>query len=855
MKNLVIGILAHVDAGKTTLSEGLLYSAGELMQLGRVDKRNAFLDTYSLERERGITIFSKQATLTVKDSSITLIDTPGHIDFSCEAERALSIQDYAILVINASDGVQSHTKTLWRLLRSRNIPTFIFVNKTDIAEKNRCDLMAEIRKYLSSSAADFSTEATKLEECAGADERLMAEYFDTGSISDASLTDAIAASKLFPTFFGSALKLIGVKEFLTAIDKYTVMPPYPERLFGARIFKIARDKNGRRLTYMKITGGALAAKDMIKVRTRDGETTPEKIEEIRIYSGEKYKSVKEARPGTVCAVTGPEHTEAGGGLGTEHRDETVLTPVLDYRMILPEGVSVHEAYLKLTTLTEEDPSLALSYSERAKEIRVRLMGEIQLEVLKRLISERFGIEVGFGEGSILYKETVKDEVYGRGHFEPLRHYAEVHLKIEPLPEGSGIVADSDCSTDLLQTNWQRLVMTHIEERMHRGVLTGSPLTDVKITLTAGKAHQKHTEGGDFRQATYRAIRQGLMKAESVLLEPTFNFRIELPTTHLGRAMTDVSDMGGISEPPEFTEESAILRGNCPVSTMRSYPERLRAYTAGEGRITMDIGPYKPCHNSEEVIAERAYDPELDERNTANSVFCKNGSGYVVPWNEADELMHLGLVDMSEEAVMTTHAIRQKKTVYETSAEEDAALMQIFESTYGKIKERRVAEKTENSAPVAKKEKPSKQKPKGDSYIIIDGYNMIFAWDFLKKSAEGDLALGRDILTRLMCGYTAFYKCKAIIVFDAYKRRGGEGSVERLGDVAVVYTKERQTADSYIEKTAYDIANKNTVRVVTSDLEEQLIILGVGALRVSCREFATELDRFSADVREAIENLR
>lgn len=855
MKNLVIGILAHVDAGKTTLSEGLLYCAGELMQLGRVDKRNSFLDTYSLERERGITIFSKQATLTVGDSFITLIDTPGHIDFSCEAERALSIQDYAILVVNASDGIQSHTKTLWKLLRSRNIPTFIFVNKTDIAEKNRCDLMSEIRKYLSPAAADFSTEATKLEECAGADERLMAEYFDTGSIKDSSLTDAIAASKLFPTFFGSALKLTGIREFLSSLDKYTDMPHYSERLFGARIYKISRDKSGRRLTYMKITGGSLAAKDIVKVRTKDGESLPEKIEEIRVYSGEKYKSVKEVRPGTVCAVTGPEHTEAGGGLGAEHRDETVLTPVLDYKMILPEGVSVYEAYLKLTALTEEDPSLALSYNERAKEIRVRLMGEIQLEVLKRLISERFGLDVKFGEGSILYKETVSSEVYGRGHFEPLRHYAEVHLRIEPLPEGSGIIADSECMTDTLATNWQRLVMTHIEERAHKGVLTGSPLTDVKITLTAGKAHQKHTEGGDFRQATYRAIRQGLMKAESVLLEPTFNFRIELPTAQLGKAMTDVADMGGVAEPPEFEGEYAILRGNCPVSTMRSYPERLRAYTAGEGKIAMDIGPYKPCHNADEVISEKAYNPELDERNTPNSVFCKNGSGYVVPWNEADELMHLGLEDRSEEAVMTSRAIRQQKTTYESSAEEDAALMQIFESTYGKIKDRRLAEKVENAAPVSKKEKPAKPKPKGDSYVIIDGYNMIFAWDFLRKHSEGDLSLARDILVRLMCGYASFYKCKAIIVFDAYKRRGGEGSTERLGPVTVVYTKERQTADSYIEKVAYDIADKHTVRVVTSDLEEQLIILGVGGLRVSCREFAQELERFSQDIREAIDNLK
>ena len=854
MKNLVIGILAHVDAGKTTLSEGLLYSAGSIDKLGRVDKQNAFLDTYSLERERGITIFSKQATLTVKDSFITLIDTPGHIDFSCEAERALAIQDYAILVINACDGIQSHTKTLWQLLRSRKIPTFIFVNKTDIAESTQLEIMSELRKSLSASCANFTALSAKYEEAAGADERLMAEYFDTGSIKDESLADAIAACKLFPCFFGSALKMTGVKDFLLSIDTYTKPVSYPERLFGARVYKITRDKNGRRLTYMKITGGKLCAKDIIKVKTKDGNLQTEKIEEIRLYSGEKFKSVREALPGCVCAVTGPELTETGMGLGIEKKDETVLSPVLDYKIILPDGVSVYEAYLKFITLTEEDPSLALSYNERAKEIRVRLMGEIQLEVLRRMIEERFGIAVSFGEGTILYKETIKGEVYGRGHFEPLRHYSEVHLRIEELPEGSGIITDTDCSTDILATNWQRLVITHLEEKVHRGVLTGSPLTDVKITLTAGKAHQKHTEGGDFRQATYRAVRQGLMKAESVLLEPTFNFRIELPTDNLGRAMMDISDMGGTADPPQINEDVAVLSGNCPVATMRSYASKLRAYTKGEGRITMEIGPYKPAHNADEVIAERAYNPELDERNTPNSVFCKNGAGYVVMWNEADELMDLGTSEKSEEQLMIDRAYRPTKVSYRTAAEEDKELMRIFESTYGKIKPRKIQEKQENSAPVSKKERPAKQKPKGDSYVIIDGYNMIFSWDFLKKYRENDLSLCRDILTRTMCSYTAFYKCKAIIVFDAYKRKGTEGSIERIGEVSVVYTKERQTADAYIEKATYDISDKHSVRVVTSDLEEQLVVLGAGGLRVSTREFADELEKFADDVREAIESL-
>ena len=854
MKNLVIGILAHVDAGKTTLSEGLLFASGAIEKQGRVDKKSSFLDTYSLERERGITIFSKQATISVGDSFITLVDTPGHIDFSCEAERALAVQDYAILVVNAQDGVQSHTKTLWSLLAARKIPTFIFVNKTDISERTRIELMTELRATLSPACADFTTETATLEDAAGADEHLMAEYFDTGAISERSMVDAIHSRRLFPCFFGSALKMTGVKDFLNAIDRLTKAPTYPEKLFGAVVYKIARDKNGRRLTYMKITGGRLAAKDTLRIKGRDGNIYEEKVEEIRLYSGDRFKPLKEAKPGMICAVLGPEHTEAGAGLGIERSNDPTLSPVLDYRMILPEGVSVFEAYLRLVTLSEEDPSLALSYDERAKEIRVRLMGEIQLEVLKRVISERFGLEVSFGEGSILYKETIKEPVMGAGHFEPLRHYAEVHLLIEPLPEGSGIVTDTDCSTDLLATNWQRLIITHVEERVHKGVLTGSPLTDVKITLTAGRAHQKHTEGGDFRQATYRAVRQGLMKAESVLLEPTFDFRIELPTENLGKAMTDIDEMGGTANAPEIYENSAVLTGNCPVATMRSYATRLRAFTKGEGRITMQIGPYKPCHNADEVIAERGYNPELDERNTPNSVFCKNGSGYVVLWNEADALMHLKDEEETEEAVTVERVHRPAKVDYRGTVEEDKELMRIFEATYGKIKPKKVSEKVENSAPETK-QKVRKTHPRGEDYVIIDGYNMIFAWEFLRRYAEMDISLARDILIRIMCSYSAFRRCKCIIVFDAYKRLGGEGSEEEISGVLVVYTKENETADAYVEKTTSALADKHTVRVVTSDLEEQRIVLGSGGLRVSTREFALELEKLEEDIHEIIASIR
>ena len=856
MKRITVGILAHVDAGKTTLSEGLLYSAGMISKLGRVDKRDAYLDTFSLERERGITIFSKQATLSFGETEITLVDTPGHIDFSCEAERALSVQDYAILVVSASDGATSHTKTLWQLLTKRKIPTFIFVNKTDISEKTRAELISELRASISPLCVDFCSSDTKYEDSASLDERLMSEFFDTGSISDANLRTAIASCKIVPCFFGSALKMTGVKEFLTELDRYTEPISYNERIFGARIYKIARDASGRRLTYMKITGGSLSAKDTVTFFDSDGNAVTEKAEEIRIYSGEKFKAVREAAAGTLCAVLGLSRTEAGMGIGFEKNDELTLSPVLDYKMILPSDVNVYEAYLKLSALAEEDPSLSLNYNERAKEIRVRLMGDIQVEVLKRLIEERFGLSVNFGEGAILYKETISESVHGAGHFEPLRHYAEVHLLLEPLPQGSGIVCTSDCSTDTLLLNWQRLILTHLEERSHRGVLTGSPITDVKITLTAGRAHIKHTEGGDFRQATYRAVRQALMKAKSILLEPTFKFRIELPAQNLGRAMTDISSMAGRADAPEIYGETAILTGVCPVSTMRSYATELRAYTRGEGKIELTVGEYMPCHNAEEVIEKIGYSAELDERNTPNSVFCKAGAGYVVPWYEADALMHVSADAGDENTILEERAFKAQKVTYRGTAEDDKELMRIFESTYGKIKERRVAEKTENAAKSEpKQEKPRKQKPRGDDYLLIDGYNFIFAIDKFRALAESDISLARDTLTRIMCDYSAFRRCKVIIVFDAYKRRGGEGSIEKFADVSVVYTKEKETADAYIEKTTHDIAGEHSVRVVTSDYQEQLVVLGSGGLRVSALEFMKEINLTDKEIKEAIESLK
>lgn len=856
MKNIAVGILAHVDAGKTTLSEGLLYSSGATSRLGRVDKKDAFLDNHSLERERGITIFSHQAILDLPNTRITLIDTPGHIDFSCEAERAISVQDYAILVVSATDGVTAHTKTLWHLLAAKRVPTFIFVNKLDIADRTRPQLLSEIKTILSPSAVDFShdTETDFYEACASADEELMEEFFSTDSLCLDSLRRGIQSRKIFPVYFGSALKMKGVAEFLEGIDKYTLQKSHSESIFGAKVYKISRDAQGKRLSWVKVTSGSLRPKDTVEIVTEGGERILEKVEEIRLYSGEKYKTLATATAGTVCALMGLTETRVGMGLGFELSDSQTLAPVLNYRLALPKEANPYETYMRLMALAEEDPSLALSYESRTHEIRIRLMGEIQTQVLKRIILDRFGIDVEFDEGEILYKETIADTSFGAGHFEPLRHYAEVHLRLDPLPEGSGVICATECPTDTLALNWQRLVMTHIEERVHRGVLTRSPLTDVKITLTAGKAHLKHTEGGDFRQATYRAIRQGLMKGESVLLEPTFDFHVELPMENLGRLMTDISSMQGTASAPEFVGDTAILEGNCPVATMRSYAGELRAYTRGEGKITLTVGPYKPCHNTLEVVERIGYNPDLDDRNPAGSVFCKGGSGYAVPWNEADELMHITDTGVPKEVAEVTETVRvAKKLDYHGTMEEDKELMRIFESTYGKIKPRKISEKTENSAPTEpKRERPKKMKPRGEEYIIIDGYNFLFAIDEMRKMAESDMARARDVLARMMCDYAAFRRCRVIIVFDAYNRTGGEGSVTELGAVSVVYTKESQTADAYIERTTYEISGEHSVRVVTSDYQEQLVILGNGGLRVSAREFYGELTETVKAIREKIE---
>lgn len=858
MKNIVMGIIAHVDAGKTTLSEAMLYKSGAIKELGRVDKRDAHLDTYSLERERGITIFSKQTVFDFGETHVSLIDTPGHVDFSCETERSLSVQDYCVLVISATDGIKPHTKTLWQLLAARKIPTFIFINKTDISQRTRDELFDEVRTVLSDRCVSFSHPDTYefFDEVAGKDESLIEEFLETEMLSDETIASAIRKRLIFPCFFGSALKLKGVCELLEGIDRFSRETPYPVSLFGAKVYKIIRDQSGRRMTLAKITGGTLEPKTMIEYRTRSGEYVSEKVEEIRLLTHDKSRPLKEAVRGTLCALIGPTETTAGTGIGIEANDSAMLSPVLDYRMILPKDVSPYDAYLRLATLAEEDPSLGIKWVAGAKEIRVSLMGEIQLEVLKRMISERYGIAVEFDEGSILYRETVENEVIGSGHFEPLRHYAEAHVRIEPLPEGSGTVSASDCSTDLLSSNWQRLILTHVDERVHRGVLIGAPLTDVKITLIAGRAHLKHTEGGDFRQATYRAIRQGLMKAKSVILEPTFDFRIEVPTDYLGRVMTDITNMHGTSKAPEIYENLSVLEGSCPVATMRSYASELRAFTRGEGKITMNVGAYAPAHNRDEIIARSGYDPTLDERNPASSVFCKAGAGYAVPWDEADAMMHVKVSDDEDDVTdgVCDVPIRARAIKYGGTVEEDKELMRIFEATYGKIKPKKVAERKENKAPEAQKRKGKPYKNL-EEYLILDGYNVIFAWEELAKTAESDLSLARDMLTRIMCSYTAFRKCHATIVFDAYKRKGGEGSEEQCGNVKVVYTKEAETADAYVERTSKALVDDYTVRVVTSDLEEQYVVLGHGALRVSAKEFRREIENTTSEINETIDRMK
>ena len=875
-EHICIGLVAHVDAGKTTLSEALLYRTGTIRKWGRVDHGDAFLDTDRQEKERGITIFSKEAELKYGSTVFTLLDTPGHVDFSAEMERTLQVLDYAVLVINGREGVQGHTATLWKLAEKYGIPLFIFINKTDLEGVKRDDVMDELRERLDQRcvAFDIDHDGQWMEQAAMCDEALLEELLDTGTIADDSLRGAIAERKIFPCYFGSALKLEGIDGLLEGLSGYSMEKQYGSD-FGVRIYKISRDEKGARLTHMKITGGTLRVKD---------EIGREKVEQIRIYSGGKFRSVDEAKSGDVCAVTGLKTTYAGQGLGAE-RDagEPVLESVLTYKVELPGGVDAHRALEMLKLLEEEDPQLKVVWNGQLQEIHMQLMGQVQIEILRNIIADRFGFDVEFGQGAIAYKETIAAPVFGAGHFEPLRHYAEVHLLLEPAPRGSGLTLDTRCSEDVLDRNWQRLILTHLAEREHPGALTGSPITDMKITLLAGRSHLKHTEGGDFRQATYRALRQGLRKAESILLEPWYEFRLEVPQGSAGRAMGDIQRMSGALEEPETAGENVVLSGRAPVSEMKDYGIEVASYTKGYGHLSCSLWGYEQCHRQEEVVEEIGYDIDGDVENTADSVFCTHGAGVVVKWDEADEMMHMqgtwgmGSTEMESRDPESRKGLRTADGLARSSAEgrnaghsestgktgstkkkdltEEEELERIFEMTYGKRKERRIIPKREISHSENKtKIKPSVVK---EEYLLVDGYNIIFAWDDLKALAKINMDSARQALIEILENYQGYRKCHVIAVFDAYRVKGGERRQEKHGSVDVVYTREAETADMYIEKTAHAKSRDFHVRVATSDRLEQLIITGSGAFKVSADEFRAEVQQADTEISKLIEahNLR
>ena len=852
-KRICAGLLAHVDAGKTTLSEALLYLSGALRKLGRVDHGDAFLDTDRQERERGITIFSKQARLSWKGCELTLLDTPGHVDFSAEAERAVQVLDYAVLLVSAADGVQGHTETLWKLLERHRVPTFLFINKMDQPGADRDKLLAQLRRRLSDGCADFSGPRDELlEQAALCGEELMERYLETGELSDADLSALIAERKLFPCFFGSALKTEGVAELLDGVARYALEPDWPSD-FAARVFKISRDEKGERLTWLKITGGALKVRDAVK-----GPDWEEKATQLRLYSGARFTPAEEVPAGTVCAVTGLGRTFAGQGLGAEEDWEgPVLEPVLAYQVLPRLGDDVHTLLGQLRILEEEDPQLRVEWNEALGEIRLHLMGEVQLEVLSRLMERRFGAAASFGPGRIVYLETISAPAEGVGHFEPLRHYAEVHLLLEPLKRGAGLVLDTACPEDELEGHWQRLILTHLMEREHPGVLTGAPITDMKLTLLTGRAHLKHTEGGDFRQAAYRAVRQGLMCAKSVLLEPWYAFRLEVPTVCVGRAMTDLQRMGADFQPPESVEDMSVLTGGVPVSGVGSYWTEVAAYTGGRGRFSCAVEGYRPCREAEKVIAESGYDPERDAANPTGSVFCAHGAGFNVPWDQVRDHMHLdsgwrppGERPAGQEAL----PVRRQGMSYESRAALDRELQAIFERAYGPVKPHafRPAPKAAQTRPKPWKGLKTRD---GDDYLLVDGYNIIHAWDELRKLAREDLDAARARLIDRLRNYQGWTKRKVIVVFDAYKVKGNPGSVERAGDVYTVYTREAETADMYIEKTTYALARErreHRVRVATSDGMEQIIILGHGAVRMPAAELEFEVRQAEEEIRTVIQ---
>lgn len=871
---LTIGILAHVDAGKTTLAESILYLTGSIRKLGRVDHQDAFLDTYELERERGITIFSKQAEFRLGEREVTLLDTPGHVDFSAEMERTLQVLDYAILVISGADGVQGHVQTLWRLLKQYEIPVFLFINKMDQPDTNEKALMEELTKRLDEKCINFSggleTEEAK-ENLAVCDEAVLEHYLESGEIQKEEIINLIAKRKVFPCYFGSALKIQGVEEFLRGIETFTRECAYPEE-FGARVFKIARDAQGNRLTYLKITGGSLKVKMLLSNEKEAGEGKEElweeKAEQIRIYSGNSFEAVKEAKAGSVCAVTGLSHTYCGQGLGIEaHTFLPVLEPVLTYKIELPEDCNVHSMLIKLKELEEEEPQLHIVWDERLQEIHAQVMGEVQIEILKRMIWERYQTEVEFGSGKIVYKETIEDCVEGVGHFEPLRHYAEVHLKLEPAERGTGLHFFADCSEDLLDRNWQRLVLTHLEERMHKGVLTGSEITDMRITLVSGRAHLKHTEGGDFRQATYRALRQGLKKAKSVLLEPVYEFRLELPADKVGRAMADIQKMYGEFQLSDSEGEYSVVTGFAPVSLMRDYQKEVMAYTSGHGRLFCTLKGYMPCHNADEVIEEMNYDSESDLENPTGSVFCAHGAGFIVPWYEVEDYMHLELQtpmqkQVEEENPMPKRTPQEAEAYLKEGVQNEEELRAIFERTYGAVKRERqgwerVSKRNPNRNPSARSSetentrKEKKREPIKE-YLLVDGYNIIFAWEDLNELSKINIESARNKLMDRLSNYQGYKKMTLILVFDAYKVKGNPGSVMKYHNIYVVYTKEAETADQYIEKTVHEIGRKYQVTVATSDALEQVIILGQGGNRLSAANLLEEVEAVEAEISKKVQ---
>ena len=879
-KQITMGILAHVDAGKTTLSEGILYTCKAIRKLGRVDHQDAFLDTNTLERNRGITIFSKQAECTLGEFGMTFLDTPGHVDFSAEMERTLQVLDYAILVISGADGVQGHTETLWRLLSRYQIPVFLFINKMDQPGTDREALLAEVKEKLDANCVEFSADQTDKEwkeQVAVCDEQVMEAYLEGEEISREQIRQMIRERKLFPCYFGSALKMTGVEEFLDDLKLRIRETSYPET-FGAKIYKITRDNQGERLTHMKITGGTLKVKSVLS-NGRPGETGEgiwqEKVNQIRIYSGEKYTMVSEVKAGTVCAVTGLTATYPGQGLGSEQAsDMPVLEPVLSYRIGLPTEVNVHQALLQLRQLEEEEPLLHIVWNETLGEIYAQVMGEVQIEILKSLIKERFGMAVTFDEGNIVYKETILEPVEGVGHFEPLRHYAEVHLLLEPGETESGLIFAADCSEDVLDRNWQRLILTHLEEREHKGVLIGAPITDMKITLLTGRAHIKHTEGGDFRQATYRAVRQGLRKAKSQLLEPYYEFRLEVPSEQVGRSMTDIQKMLGEFDPPKTEGEMTVLTGSAPVVTMRDYQKEVISYTSGRGRLSCTLKGYYPCHNQEEIVEAVGYDPEADLENPTGSVFCAHGAGFVVNWDQVEDYMHVesgwnapaGQETKPEKPVTAKNWKEENEKYWATEKE----LEEIFERTYGPM--RKLGEEAPAGRSVkgwkksrrdpldgyGKSTSDYKQKktPDGEKeYLLVDGYNIIFAWEDLKELAAANIDGAREKLMDILCNYQGFKKCTLILVFDAYKVKGNPGSVETYHNIHVVYTKEAETADQYIEKTVHEIGRKYRVTVATSDQLEQVIILGQGGRRMSARELLEDVIEVRQQIRETAREKR